>query len=112
MKNLKPHDDHDISAFMAFLPQLVFLASVGIVLAISAVLKARHDEDQHEFSHIHFVDNKGKWLGKNAGRQVEHALKCDGKYVVVRGELPTTNRVKKVTNTKRIKSIKPEVIHA
>lgn len=108
MKALEVYE-HGESYARANLPKIVFAASIGIVLAAAAILKAYKDVDAHDFSHIHFVDKHGKWLGQE--NELKHLLKCDGKYVIVEGKVPVKKRVGK----KRIVSIvkhhtKPEVV--
>jgi hypothetical protein len=113
MKNLEAHNKEGHPAFAAILPQLVFMASVGVVLAVAAIIKAYVEEDHQEFTHIHFVDKYGKWLGTNVEKQVEHALKCDGKYVIVTGKAPDkrkTKGTKRSSSIAKLKVVKPEVV--
>ena len=109
MKDFEVHVNEEHPVFAAILPQLVFMASIGIVLGVAAIIKAYVEEDHQEFTHIHFVDKNGKWLGTNTEKQVEHALKCDGKYVIVTGKTPDKRRIKgrkRSINTAKLQVVK------
>jgi len=113
MKSLEAHNKEGHPAFAAVLPQLVFMASIGVVFAVAAIIKAYVEEDHQEFTHIHFVDKYGKWLGTNVEKQVEHALKCNGKYVIVTGRAPDkrkTKGAKRSSSTTKLRAVKPEVV--